>query len=904
MGAKEFEGKDAQRMDLEERSDFHHQFFEAAAAINSEKELDALVSEYLTANKKAGFVALGTGREGPERIGISSVAANQAADAVTAIKELITNAVDSNIEQMAREKGISLEGMGSPQEAWEAVLGPDGAKGVEPDRVLMALTKNVEGKCCVTVVDRGAGQPPEAFIDTFLSLALGEKNKAAKKTSLGCFGQGSSATHRHSGFLGYKLIVSGTGDGRWGFTLLRKRKAKGDEDSAFVIEWLSDDLSARTVPEFMARDVRPVWTLSENEWKGQAHYKVKNGGGSGPIRGRLERGTAVKVYSYMGLKGGRGFTAKPVDRCMRNLPFPVCCAELDASADPEKLKKSDGADIRFAWGGFRKLYNSAMDCKAPGIPDAGDLPRAHEFEIPVKHPENGSVKLVKASALFVPAAPVSKDEDEKEDMDKPSSSGVERFSPNRIFYSYHGQIHTTGRAHLDSAQFLKGLGLRHCRNEVAIFLDVSGMGREFFENVFMPSRDRVSDGVWLNNLTDAVRAAVSAARDHGLLGQWEKACKDRDVAKLLAGALDEEKESGFSQLREMARYANSFAKKEQANGMLVCKAQNLAVQAAQGEAHARGAEEGQAKVSSLEIGERLSEMDAGKIARESAALGFGNGKKKARGEKTEKAARASDAPARPRSAQHGILVPGAAAGGEVPAAKVSAAKLVRADGSEVELDPESHEVTGQWRQGSADAVYSIGFKSKKQEDVEADLGEGACVIVRLDIEGQLQPVHAKLVWVKDKRASAPRRAESGDVKVVMKLVSKDGREIGGKPTMARGDAGIAQGQCCRVDYAGSDKSVHNVVCSVDVDDPMLSMVWGGDGAAGGDFLAKLRESVGAKVFIGIEQTGLSEESLTAFLEWQEKAPAGCGLWHLDARQIACQALKAAPESAARKKLGM
>ena len=901
MGKKEFEGADASGMDKAELSDFHHEFFEAAAAANTEKDLDALVGQYLKANKKAGFIALGTGREGPERTGISSVAANQAADAVTAIKELVTNAVDSNIEQMAKEKGISLDGYGSPQEAWDAVLGPAGAKGVEPDRVLMALSKNVAGQCCVTVVDRGCGQEPEAFIDTFLSLAMGEKNKAAKKTSLGCFGQGSSATHRHSGFLGYKLIVSGTGDGRWGFALLRKRRAKGEDDSAFVIEWLSDDLSARTVPQFLAKEIRPIWTLSENEWKGQSHYAMKNGG-SGPIRARLARGTAVKVYSYVGLGGERGFTAKPVDRCMRNLPFPVCCAELDASSNKEKLKNSDGADIRPAWGGYRKLYNSAMESKAPGIPSAGELPREHEFDIPVKHPGNGSVKLVKAAALFVPAEPISKDE--KEDGDKPAGSAVERFSANRIFYSYHGQIHTTGRVHLDSAQFLKGQKLHHCRNEVAIFLDVSGLGREFFENVFMPSRDRVSDGVWLNALTEAVRAAVSSARDHGLLGEWEKACKDRDVSKLLAGALEEEKESGFSQLREMARYAKSFAQKEESCGKLVCKAQNLAVQAAEGEAQARGAEEAKAKVSSLEITDRLSEMDAGKIARESAREGFGKGKRKALGEKTEKAARASDAPARPRSAQHGVLARGVAAGGQVPPAKVGSAKLIRADGSEVELDPDLHEVTSQWRQGSADAVYSIGIKSKKQEDVEAELGEGACVIVRLDIEGQLQPVHAKLVWMRDKRATAPRRAESGDVKVMMKLVSKDGREMGGKPTLAREEAGIGEGQCCKVAWAGLEKSVHTLVCMVDVDDPVLSMVWGGDGACSGDFLGKLRESVGAKVFNGIEQQGLGEESLKAFLEWQDKAPPGYGVWHLDARQIAFQALKAGPESAPRKKPGM
>ena len=86
----------------------------------------------------------------------------------------------------------------------------------------------------ITITDRGEGQSPESFPDTFLSLAA--SNKFRVPFVQGKFNMGSTGAVPFCGKAhNYQLIVSrrhpaSPGDSsKWGFTIVRRRRPKGDE---------------------------------------------------------------------------------------------------------------------------------------------------------------------------------------------------------------------------------------------------------------------------------------------------------------------------------------------------------------------------------------------------------------------------------------------------------------------------------------------------------------------------------------------------------------------------------------------------------------------------------------------------------------------------------------------------
>ena len=126
------------------------------------------------------------------------------------------------------------------------------------------------GHPTITITDRGEGQHPSDFPDTFLSLSA--KNKFNIPFVQGKFNMGSTGAvpfcgHDHN----YQLILSrrhhaGNGESRlWGFTIVRRRRPGADER-------LSEFQYPRTSRKNRESSLQLTPNLADREWRAGTHY--------------------------------------------------------------------------------------------------------------------------------------------------------------------------------------------------------------------------------------------------------------------------------------------------------------------------------------------------------------------------------------------------------------------------------------------------------------------------------------------------------------------------------------------------------------------------------------------------------------------------------------------------------
>ena len=174
---------------------------------------------------------------------------NQQASARGALVEKVVNSIDAVLMAKAHEFGdLPDRPPASMFEAAEryfdvpfgrlAELTASERRAIARQSVQVVMSGNrPPGRPTVTVTDRGEGQSPGSFQDTFLSLAA--SNKFRLPFVQGKFNMGSTGalpfcgtTHK------YQLIVSrrnpeSPGDNNeWGYTIVRRRPPRGDEKSS------------------------------------------------------------------------------------------------------------------------------------------------------------------------------------------------------------------------------------------------------------------------------------------------------------------------------------------------------------------------------------------------------------------------------------------------------------------------------------------------------------------------------------------------------------------------------------------------------------------------------------------------------------------------------------------------
>jgi len=316
----------------------NYTLFEQLLKAESETEVDEILTSYGFMNDDPNLWSPFGGFE----MNLNQIN-NQQSDATAALVEKLINSIDAVLMAECYNQGIDPKGSGAPRTMSQAVeqlfnikdgrlenLSPTErtnlaeriqliAAGSKPER------KGGHGKTlepCYFVVDRGEGQTPDSFKDTFLSLT--KQNKDDIPFVQGRFNCGGTGVLPFCGDQKYELIASrrhpscptnpsdGTKD-LWGFTLVRRqRPAPGRKSSMYV--YLAPGGSILT----FSRPSIAVLAGPSSKNKPAAAYS-----------GDLPHGTCIKLYNYRWKKKTLVTTdgRYELERYLHSVPLPFRISE-------------------------------------------------------------------------------------------------------------------------------------------------------------------------------------------------------------------------------------------------------------------------------------------------------------------------------------------------------------------------------------------------------------------------------------------------------------------------------------------------------------------------------------------------------------------------------------------------
>lgn len=257
-----------------------------------------------------------------DRDGNYATIGNQQSRPEAALVEKLINSVDARLIGECLASGIDPESPEAPENIREAVArliehNPTGSGGLLRDwtsveileqsrliTVAITGTKAVGGNPCITIVDQGEGQEPGRFPETFLS--IDRSNKLRIPFVQGKYNMGGTGALKYCGRHGLQLIISRRNleivrnfgpvtptAARWGVTIVRRELPTGGSGSIrnSVYRYLApvgaDEAPERGLPLSFEADSLP---LAPNQNK--------------PYQKALSYGSALKMYEY-DMKGFR-----------------------------------------------------------------------------------------------------------------------------------------------------------------------------------------------------------------------------------------------------------------------------------------------------------------------------------------------------------------------------------------------------------------------------------------------------------------------------------------------------------------------------------------------------------------------------------------------------------------------
>jgi len=159
---------------------------------------------------------------------------NQQANPVAALVEKITNAIDAILLKECKRRGIDPLGEDAPQSMHEAVtdfFGDDEQRRKNRSTLGKMIQIKADGSDSnpnLIIIDKGEGQRPEDFEETFLALLKSKSGKKNIKFVQGRYYMGGSGILPYCGQNGYELIISRSAvlGGAWGWAIVRKNREK------------------------------------------------------------------------------------------------------------------------------------------------------------------------------------------------------------------------------------------------------------------------------------------------------------------------------------------------------------------------------------------------------------------------------------------------------------------------------------------------------------------------------------------------------------------------------------------------------------------------------------------------------------------------------------------------------
>jgi len=440
------------------------------------------------------------------------IGGNQQSLAEAALVEKIVNSVDARLINECLERGIDPKGPDAPKSIREAVSrffeGGTGKKmstgGSVEDWSEDKIREMAQGiTLCstgtkpimnLTISDCGEGQTPRKLPTTILSLS--KSNKMYIPFVQGQFNQGGTGALRFCGKNKIQLVISRRNpkllgpdrdedDSSWGFTVVRReRPAGGRRNSIYTY------LAPAGVGYVHTERKGEVLSFSAPSLK---IYPDKDS----PYGREAIYGSAIKLfdYQYLGERSniirGRSILSR-LDLLMPEIALPIRLYEF---------RKSEGG--KYLDPGSRETTLSGLRRRLNNTPNV-------EKGFPITIPFSPAGELLYATVYaFKPAGTARDDEEVDEDAGNPKKKklgGLIRYRKREgVLFVRNGQTQGTLPKDFFRRDTMK---LKTLAEDLLVFVECDQMSDDVREDLFMPSRDRLTENDFKGELIDGLEQAL------------------------------------------------------------------------------------------------------------------------------------------------------------------------------------------------------------------------------------------------------------------------------------------------------------------------------------------------------------------------------------------------------------
>ena len=413
-----------------------------------------------------------------QNAGNFTIVGNQQENAAAAFIEKVVNSIDAVLMGECHRVGINPETSEAPDSMQQAVERFFKVLDGRLDNLLASQQTELAARIHVVatgeksspsycIVDRGEGQTPDRFPQTFLS--TGEMSPKAKVNFVqGKFNAGGTGSLQFCGQHNIQLILSrrqpyalesndDSGD-LWGFSVVRRRRPQGGERGS-VFVYLAP---GGTVPRFAA-DSLPLLPGPSSQNKPAAAYSQE-----------LEHGTCVKMYNYQWSARGIATieTRRHLERVLHNPCLPFRISETRS---------------------YRANYYATTSVGVGNLIESKKSEDGESRKMEAGFPAPATISLRGIGELPIRIGVW------KESVHK-------RSFPTGVYFLVNGQVH--GQFSNDFAS--RNLKFDWIRDHLLVSVDCTSIDRGVAEDLFMASRDRLRRNEHYDEIRDALKQELES----------------------------------------------------------------------------------------------------------------------------------------------------------------------------------------------------------------------------------------------------------------------------------------------------------------------------------------------------------------------------------------------------------
>lgn len=412
-----------------------------------------------------------------------SVVQNQQSSPIAALIEKITNSIDAILMKKCYEKGIDPISSNTPKTMDEAIkIFFDGEwqnwnlpsfRNKQAESIQIHAD-GPKGETSLIIYDDGEGQHPEDFEDTFLSLIRGNKNKV--KFVQGKYNMGGTGALVFCGHHKYQLIASKKydGTGKFGFTLVRKHPMSKNEEDEFKNTWFEYLVIDGKIPSF---DIK--------ELDLDLHNRM------------FTTGSIMKLYSYDLPAGARSVISRDLNQSINEFLFEPALPVY--TIDKKERYPKDRELKRGLYGLKRRLEEQENKYIQ------------EYFSEELERQDIGKFKVT---------CYVFKTKLTDKTVKETKTTLQREFFKNHMYvlFSNNGQV----QGHFTDEFYSRSLKFPLLKGYLLVHVDCTHMNREFNNELFMASRDRLKSG----EESQKLRQVLSDTLKKGRLAEIHKVRKD------------------------------------------------------------------------------------------------------------------------------------------------------------------------------------------------------------------------------------------------------------------------------------------------------------------------------------------------------------------------------------------